>query len=60
MLHGPILAALTDTHLYFADKFLNLDFLGFPKILGKAEKYLNKKNVFEKKYLICLQFSDFR
>ena len=25
MLHWPILAALTDTHLYFADKFRNLD-----------------------------------
>ena len=25
MITEPILAALTDTHLYFADKFLNLD-----------------------------------
>ena len=31
MLHGPILAALTDTHLYFADKFLKLDIDTFGK-----------------------------
>ena len=37
MLHGPILAALTATHLYFDDKFLNLNIDKFALLWGEAQ-----------------------